>query len=462
MSLTIQNSDLIGAATQISLGVNDDLVVADGTIVATTSTAYVITGAGSNNITINGSVFGQSHALNISGDANRVVVGTTGYVAITTGDTNIAAIYLKGDNAVLINHGVVDGGSALTTSQGFNGSILNTGTVTGTSAFIFDTLDANSTGTVVNSGYAFGEDFGFRIFGSDSSVAYSITNTGTLGGNILAVRAGSGQDEVINAGQIIGDIDMGQGNDVFDGRGGTVLGKVIGGLGDDMYIVDDETLQLFEFNDEGTDEVNSLVNWKLGEGFEDLVLLGGGDLRGVGNDENNVIFGNEGDNLIRGRAGNDILDGGAGDDWILGHAGGDTLRGGDDDDMLIGGGGKDKIYGDGGDDVLKGGNGLDRLWGGDGLDTFVFNRVGHSTNDTNADVIKDFASGSDLIDFSDLIAGDLTYLGNGSFTGGAAEVRWVINSTNVILRVDADGDGSADMKVVLEGIASLTEADFIL
>ena len=239
-------------------------------------------------------------------------------------------------------------------------------------------------------------------------------------------------------------------------------GTINGGLGNDMYYVDDETIQLFEVTDEGSDEVRSTVSWKLGDNFENLELLGEQDTRGVGNADINTIEGNSGNNLLRGRGGNDILLGADGDDWLQGGAGRDTLNGGEDNDTLLGGGAKDRLYGGGGDDVLNGGNGFDRLWGGDGYDTFVFARTDHSTNDVNADIIKDFVSGTDLIDLSALNADDLTYLGNGSFTGSAAEVRWVVNSGNVLMRVDADGDGSADMKVVLEGIASLSEADFIL
>lgn len=48
------------------------------------------------------------------------------------------------------------------------------------------------------------------------------------------------------------------------------------------------------------------------------------------------------------------------------------------------------------------------------------------------------------------------------FVGTGAEVRAGINGGNTIVRVDVDGDGSADMKIVVSGVAGLTEGDFIL
>ena len=55
-----------------------------------------------------------------------------------------------------------------------------------------------------------------------------------------------------------------------------------------------------------------------------------------------------------------IMDGGEGNDILVGNAGDDTIKGGGDNDNLDGGGGSDQ---------LEGGEGADRLDGGDGNDT---------------------------------------------------------------------------------------------
>lgn len=67
------------------------------------------------------------------------------------------------------------------------------------------------------------------------------------------------------------------------------------------------------------------------------------------------------------------LDGGAGHDVIFGGQGDDLLRGGKGNDAVFGLAGDDELWGGGGRDVLFGGPGSDLVWGGD--DDLVF---GHS------------------------------------------------------------------------------------
>ena len=99
------------------------------------------------------------------------------------------------------------------------------------------------------------------------------------------------------------------------------------------------------------------------------VIAGRGDDVVLGNDTNNVINGNHGDDLLIGNNGNDTVKGSAGDDLLRG---------------------------DRGDDKLIGGPGADTLVGGIGNDTFVF-----SPNDgAHRDTIVDFRRGLDLIDLS--------------------------------------------------------------
>ncbi len=177
-----------------------------------------------------------------------------------------------------------------------------------------------------------------------------ITNAGRIFGDIAS---GSGNDHVINSGTIHGDIILGNGNDTFDGRHGILNGSIVGGAGNDTYIVDDSSIAIFEGPDQGIDRVETSSNFALGGDLENLVLTGAGNTHGIGNELDNIILGNSGDNVIDGNDGADGLDGGSGND------------------LLRGGGGLDELFGDGGDDTLRGGTQADSLDGGDGDDLLI-------------------------------------------------------------------------------------------
>ena len=80
-----------------------------------------------------------------------------------------------------------------------------------------------------------------------------------------------------------------------------------------------------------------------------------------------VAISDDNDNVVEGTPGNDLLPGLGGNGIILGFAGDDTLEGGDGDDTLLGGDG---------DDFLDGGAGGDSMTGGDGNDIYVVESAG--------------------------------------------------------------------------------------
>ena len=111
----------------------------------------------------------------------------------------------------------------------------------------------------------------------------------------------------------------------------------------------------------------------LSGGVGDDVLNGGAGKDDLdGGDGDDELFGNGGDDELRGGAGKDTLTGGNGDDKLIGGGGKDLLKGGNGDDVLKGGGGKDTLKGGAGDDKLVGGKGDDKVLGGDGDDEVVF------------------------------------------------------------------------------------------
>jgi Ca2+-binding RTX toxin-like protein len=163
--------------------------------------------------------------------------------------------------------------------------------------------------------------------------------------------------------------------------GNTGANTLTGGLGDDVYDVDNAGDVVTELLGEGDDTVNSTITHTLGENIENLNLLGTSDLNGTGNTLNNTLEGNAGSNSLDGGVGNDTIlanggddtvDGGAGNDALSGGSGLDVLNGGADNDTLFGNEGNDVLNGGLGDDTLNGGAGDDSINGGDGSDTAVF------------------------------------------------------------------------------------------
>jgi Ca2+-binding RTX toxin-like protein len=111
-----------------------------------------------------------------------------------------------------------------------------------------------------------------------------------------------------------------------------------GGAGDDTYVVDATSDTIAEAANEGTDTVQTSATYTLTANVENLTLTGSGNINGTGNDLDNTLTGNSGNNVLDGGAGNsgnNVLDGGAGNDTIIGGAGNDTMTGGAGDDLFI-------------------------------------------------------------------------------------------------------------------------------
>jgi len=136
---------------------------------------------------------------------------------------------------------------------------------------------------------------------------------------------------------------------------------------------------------------------------------------------------------------------------------------------LLAGAGDDVLIGGGGNDLIHGGLGADTMTGGGGNDTFRYQAVEDSTP-TARDGIQDFASG-DKIDLSriDAIASSsvndgFTFIGSNAFSNTAGELRAV--NTGIIWTIsgDIDGDGVADIELVLVVTDGdpITAIDFML
>ncbi|MCP4195179.1 MAG: hypothetical protein GY768_31650 [Planctomycetaceae bacterium] len=154
--------------------------------------------------------------------------------------------------------------------------------------------------------------------------------------------------------------------------------------------------------------------------------------------------------------------GGALADTLIGGDGDETLSGGLGDDALTGGAGADSLEGGQGNDTLSGGDGVDTLSGGAGQDVFVFSLVSDSGLGTESDTITDFVVGDDALDLSAFLGSSLDLAIGGTFTGSGPSARTEESGGDTFVYVDIDGDSSADMRVIVQGVVGLTEDEFIL
>ena len=380
--------------------------------------------------------------------------------------------------------------------------------------------------------------------GSDSQdLTVSVTNlagvtiNGGIGSDVIDATHGiggvfpTGEEDTLNGSGGNDAISGLGGNDVLNG--GTGNDKLIGGAGNDTYYVDVAADVVQELAGQGTDTVHftstaanasyTLSNSATTGFIENLALDGTASIRGVGNDQNNVMTGNSGNNSLSGGNGNDTLNGGRGTDILVGGAGNDTyfidatgsktiteasgggidivlsafthtlaanvenltltgssningignassnvMIGNSGNNSIDGGTGNDVLSGLGGNDTLNGGTGADTLIGGTGNDRFVFLAVSDSAP-ASSDRIADFQHGQDIIDLRSIdsnvsMRGDqaFNFAGQNARTIGHS-VPWYEVNGHTVVQADVNGNTTADFSVVLTGVGlGLVGSDFIL
>jgi Ca2+-binding RTX toxin-like protein len=260
----------------------------------------------------------------------------------------------------------------------------------------------------------------------------------------------------------------GRGNDVLNG--GSAADIMAGDAGDDTYVVDNAGDVVVENAGAGNDTVLSTVNFRLSNNVERLVLQGGADLQGFGNDLANTIVGNDGNNLIDGGTGADAMSGGGGNDTYFVDNGGDNVsespgQGNDTvfasvdyrlpanvETLVLQGGANlqgfgnnlaNVIYGNGGNNLIDGGGGIDLMVGGAGDDTYF-------VDDPSDSCFEVAGQGNDAV-FASCnygLAADVEILvmqGNGDFQGyGSNQANTLYgNSGNNLL----NGAGGPDIMI---------------
>lgn len=338
----------------------------------------------------------------ITGDeGNNVIVGGLGASVISglEGDDqlygmNSADTLIGGDG-----NDRLDGGTGNDVMVGGNGD--DTYYVDGSTEFVVEVANGGADRV-----------FASVSFGLAGTHVENLTLTGTS--NINAT--GNSLANIINGNA---------GNNIIDG--GTGIDVMSGGKGNDVYIIDRTGDTVTETTGNGTDRIESSVNYSLaGIHVENLTLTGTLNIQGTGNSLDNAVVGN---------AANNVLDGA------------------------------------GGNDKLKGAAGADTLTGGTGTDQFIFTSLSESTvASSGRDLILDFARTQgdrvnlSVIDANTALAGDqaFTFVGAASFSNKAGELRYAVSGGDTFIEGDVDGNGTADFSIVLDRSLAMVGADFVL
>jgi Ca2+-binding RTX toxin-like protein len=457
--VTLATSDTAIAA---GLKADDRQFIIAGNVVSDNGFGLLTTNGSGTKITINdtGSIWGGTLGMNSWGNDTQIVNEGSVYGKIT----GLAA---AGQLSSVVNRGDVSGGVNGMSIQSAATRLINSGSVDGED---YSCYISSKSAVLTNLGTFSAAGDGIRIDRNtlgeskivnagtiDASTAIvathsidSVTNTGEIFGSI---SLGEEADTFTNSGQVTGGIDLGSGADVLKLFGssaiagsiamgadndtvivsnGTILGDIDGGAGDDLYDLRQTDVTIVEVGNSGTDTVKVGSDWYLGDNFENLILTGNADTIGHGNTLDNTFTGNRGDNQFFGGRGTDILNGGAGADRLDGGADLDTADYRSDfaeegvyidlskgtgssgdaegdrlfnienvtgsllDDTLRGSAGDNILTGSSGSDALDGRGGYDLLNGGAGSDAFIFSsRYGH-------DAIEDFTASGDAHDVINL------------------------------------------------------------
>jgi Ca2+-binding RTX toxin-like protein len=150
----------------------------------------------------------------------------------------------------------------------------------------------------------------------DSAIAAVTVNLATA---TAQNTLGSGIDTLANIENLRGS----QFNDTLIGNalantldGGLGIDVLIGGDGNDNYLVDNPLDQVLEAAAGGTDTVSSTVDYILAGNVENLILLSNAT-NAIGNASNNIITGNTRNNILNGGTGQDTMIGLGGDDIYI-------------------------------------------------------------------------------------------------------------------------------------------------
>ena len=396
--MLINATNKTGMGVQYALTPTQDLRVGAGIQVRSLDTD-AITGAGNGQeVTVLGRVMAAWVGIELSGANALVRIGASGFI-ISTGE----GIFLDGRNPTVVNAGTIQ--AANDGIRAMSGATTGTVRITNSGA-IFSEMDAVYIDTQQNT------------ILRNSGLIVSTTGDSFDG----SVRV----DKVFNTGVMDGGIDLQTDNDLYDGRGGIVFGTILGGSGNDRFVLGSSA----ETIDGGTD-IDTL------------------DFRSAGA----VKVALDGSFINAGAAAKG--DTYAGMENIFGSlTGADSLAGNIEANLIRGFGGNDSLFAVDGNDTLTGGAGVDTISTGFGINQIRFNALSE-----RGDVLTNFDASNDEIWIkASGFGGNLGapgMLAAGRFTSGTdkqaddAGDRFIYNEVSDRLYFDRDGTGTGFAAVLL-------------
>jgi len=219
-------------------------------------------------------IFGTGEGVHMDGDGatvdNSGSIESLGFDAVVFGT--------EASHATFTNNGSIfgrfDGVGMFSASDG--GIIRNAGTIASADDGIVVETVAGGRTVIDNSGLIEGDSTAIVV----NLGGINLDNRGTIAGGIFVGSSAPDNAIIANHGRILGQVELGDGNDLFDGRGGAAE-EVFGGNGD-----------------------NTLIGGKRADTF----------------------FTGDGNDRLIGGAGSDTLEGGGGHDTLTGGAGRDQFR----------------------------------------------------------------------------------------------------------------------------------------
>ncbi len=442
-------STSIGAGIRYTVAVaGDGVFVPVGNTVMSTDNSAIDATVNNATVTVAGSVFGDVRGIDLGGDPLLATGGLvrvlTGGIVAATQTTNGAGVRVQATNSEIYNEGSITGGYGILIggSAGGVNTVTNLGTISGDVYAVRQFSGSTDELVLWNYGDIIGLNGSAQSFSGDfaGGATSTIHNRGLMRGDIAV---GDATDTVDNRGGTIdGTVYLGAGTDSYDGRGGQVLGTVFGDDGDDSFIGNAAAVDVFD--------------------------------GGLGLDSLDFRFGPAVTVALDGTLEND---GGAlGDTYlnferVTGSTGADVIRGNSSANQLLGQAGADAIDGAAGADLIRGGLGVDTLTGGLGNDSFRFQTLAEV-----GDIITDFSNVGGNDDKFQIVA---SAFGGGLVAGALAATqfqsradnvaqdandRFIFRTTDRTLWFDADGNGAGAAVLVadLQAGAVVTAADIQL
>ncbi|MFP6849672.1 MAG: hypothetical protein VCA57_13315 [Pseudomonas sp.] len=391
----------------------------DDTYVLINKTAQVVEANNAGNDTIE-----ASFTADLNNYVNVENLTLTGKAALNATGNSLHNVLTGNDGA-----NILDGGAGADTLIGGKGN---------------DTYIVDNVGDIVIEEIGGGTDIIQASISFDLNDALNVENLMLSG---LANLNATGND---GANTLTGNA----GDNILDG--GAAVDKLIGGAGDDTYIVD---LITKGTGAKATLTLEDTITEKKGEGDHDsLVLRAGADLvdKLAGASKTTTLtLANYLENV-------DASDTGLLKLNLTGNSADNEIKGNNAGNVLSGGAGNDLIIGGTGDDVIIGGVGADTLTGGGGHDTFTFTSLKDLGLNANQDVITDFTSGEDKLNFAALKGWSFNGMGEENHATGTKQLWAVVDGDDLIVYGNSGGSNAEDFSIKLVGVSTLDAGDFVL